>query len=137
MIDLLKNYKELRNGPGYVSSLRYYLAKKKLDVQLLSNKDSLRKMAQLELRIGLVTPQKSANWQIKSHIVLSLLFREPNPLFSHHRVPINSPHLNASAILSNTITPPRGPVDEKGTFKVIKKTIKGNLSTKHIQEVRL
>ena len=32
MIDLLKNYKELRNGPGYVSSLRYYLAKKKLDV---------------------------------------------------------------------------------------------------------
>lgn len=36
MIDLLKNYKELKNAPGYVSSLRYYLAKKKLDVS--SNK---------------------------------------------------------------------------------------------------
>ena len=35
MIDLLKNYKELKNAPGYVSSLRYYLAKKKLDVHLL------------------------------------------------------------------------------------------------------
>lgn len=32
MIDLLKNYKELRNAPGYVGSLRYYLAKKKIDV---------------------------------------------------------------------------------------------------------
>jgi|JI6StandDraft_1071083.scaffolds.fasta_scaffold93436_1 hypothetical protein len=32
MIDLLKNYKELRNAPGYVGSIRYYLAKKKLDV---------------------------------------------------------------------------------------------------------
>jgi len=35
MIDLLKNYKELRNGQGYVSSLRYYVAKKKLDVNQL------------------------------------------------------------------------------------------------------
>jgi hypothetical protein len=32
MIDLLKNYKELKNMPGYAGSLRYYLAKKKLDV---------------------------------------------------------------------------------------------------------
>ena len=32
MIDLLKNYKELKNSSGYVGSLRYYLAKKKLDV---------------------------------------------------------------------------------------------------------
>ena len=32
MIDLLKNYKELKNAPGYAGSLRYYLAKKKLDV---------------------------------------------------------------------------------------------------------
>lgn len=31
MIDLLKNYKELRTAPGYVSSIQYYLAKKKLD----------------------------------------------------------------------------------------------------------
>jgi hypothetical protein len=38
MIDLLKNYKELRNGPGYVSSLRYYLAKKKLDVLSLQHR---------------------------------------------------------------------------------------------------
>lgn len=35
MIDLLKNYKELRNGSGYVSSIRYYIAKKKLDVTIL------------------------------------------------------------------------------------------------------
>lgn len=34
MIDLLKNYRELSNAPGYVGSLRYYLAKKKLDVLL-------------------------------------------------------------------------------------------------------
>jgi hypothetical protein len=34
MIDLLKNYKELKNAPGYVSSIRYYLAKKKLDVSI-------------------------------------------------------------------------------------------------------
>jgi len=34
MIDLLKNYKELKNAPGYAGSLRYYLAKKKLDVHL-------------------------------------------------------------------------------------------------------
>ena len=32
MIDLLKNYKELKTGPGYISSIQYYLAKKKLDV---------------------------------------------------------------------------------------------------------
>ena len=32
MIDLLKNYKDLKNAPGYAGSLRYYLAKKKLDV---------------------------------------------------------------------------------------------------------
>lgn len=32
MIDLLKNYRELKNAPGYVGSLRYYLAKKKVDV---------------------------------------------------------------------------------------------------------
>lgn len=31
MIDLLKNYKDLKNAPGYAGSLRYYLAKKKLD----------------------------------------------------------------------------------------------------------
>lgn len=33
MIDLLKNYKDLKNAPGYAGSLRYYLAKKKLDVK--------------------------------------------------------------------------------------------------------
>lgn len=33
MIDLLKTYKELKNAPGYVGSLRYYIAKKKLDVK--------------------------------------------------------------------------------------------------------
>lgn len=32
MIDLLKNYKDLKNAPGYVGNIRYYLAKKKLDV---------------------------------------------------------------------------------------------------------
>lgn len=32
MIDLLKNYKELKTGAGYISSIQYYLAKKKLDV---------------------------------------------------------------------------------------------------------
>jgi hypothetical protein len=32
MIDLLKNYKELKTAPGYISSIQYYLAKKKLDV---------------------------------------------------------------------------------------------------------
>ena len=35
MIDLLKNYRELKNAPGYVGSLRYYLAKKKVDVRCL------------------------------------------------------------------------------------------------------
>jgi hypothetical protein len=35
MIDLLKNYKELRTAPGYISSIQYYLAKKKLDVRLV------------------------------------------------------------------------------------------------------
>ena len=35
MIDLLKNYRELSNAPGYVGSLRYFLAKKKLDVSIL------------------------------------------------------------------------------------------------------
>lgn len=34
MIDLLKNYKELKTAPGYISSIQYYLAKKKLDVPL-------------------------------------------------------------------------------------------------------
>ena len=34
MIDNLKNYKDLKNAPGYAGSLRYYLAKKKLDVFL-------------------------------------------------------------------------------------------------------
>lgn len=34
MIDLLKNYKELNNATGYLGSVRYYLAKKKLDVPL-------------------------------------------------------------------------------------------------------
>lgn len=33
MIDLLKNYQELQNASGYVGSVRYYLAKKKMDVQ--------------------------------------------------------------------------------------------------------
>lgn len=32
MIDLLKNYNDLKTAPGYKSSIRYYLAKKKLDV---------------------------------------------------------------------------------------------------------
>ena len=36
MIDLLKNYQELQNASGYVGSLRYYLAKKKMDVRLAS-----------------------------------------------------------------------------------------------------
>ena len=35
MIDLLKNYKELKNAPGYAGSIRYYLAKKKLDVDIV------------------------------------------------------------------------------------------------------
>lgn len=35
MIDLLKNYRELSNAPGYVGSLRYFLAKKKLDVLII------------------------------------------------------------------------------------------------------
>jgi hypothetical protein len=39
---------------------------------------------------------------------------EPNPLFSHHKVPINNPHMNSSAInFNNTITPPRASLDEK------------------------
>lgn len=41
MIDLLKNYKELRTAPGYVSSIQYYLAKKKLDVIRVSLRPSL------------------------------------------------------------------------------------------------
>lgn len=32
MIDLLKNYKELHNSSGYTGSVRYQIAKKKLDV---------------------------------------------------------------------------------------------------------
>lgn len=37
------------------------------------------------------------------------------PLFSHHKVPLNNPSLNASSInLTNTITPPRASFDEKG-----------------------
>lgn len=32
MIDLLKNYKELHNATGYMGSVRYNLAKRKLDV---------------------------------------------------------------------------------------------------------
>lgn len=45
---------------------------------------------------------------------MCFLPREPNPLFSHHRVPINNFHLNSSTILGNTVTPPRGPIDDKG-----------------------
>ncbi len=41
--------------------------------------------------------------------------REPNPLFSHHKVPINNPHMNASSInFNNTVTPPRAALDDKG-----------------------
>jgi hypothetical protein len=40
MIDLLKNYNDLRNAPGYASTIRYYLAKKKLDVHLLQSRHS-------------------------------------------------------------------------------------------------
>ena len=36
MIDLLKNYKELNNATGYLGSVRYYLAKKKLDVNFIA-----------------------------------------------------------------------------------------------------
>ena len=43
------------------------------------------------------------------------LYSHPNPLFSHHKVPINNQHLNASSInFNNTITPPRQSFDEKG-----------------------
>ena len=38
MIDNLKNYKDLKNAPGYAGSLRYYLAKKKLDVLFSSSR---------------------------------------------------------------------------------------------------
>lgn len=36
MIDLLKNYKELNNATGYLGSVRYFLAKKKLDVLFIT-----------------------------------------------------------------------------------------------------
>ncbi len=39
MIDLLKNYKELNNATGYLGSVRYFLAKKKLDVLFITFTD--------------------------------------------------------------------------------------------------
>ena len=65
---------------------------------------------------SLTVSAKSTTGKIESHIVTKILSREPNPLFSHHRVPINNFHLNSSTILGNTVTPPRGPIDDKGTF---------------------
>lgn len=49
MIDLLKTYKELKNAPGYVGSIRYYLAKKKLDV-LFEEVDFVCQISQLSSR---------------------------------------------------------------------------------------
>lgn len=47
MIDLLKNYKELRNSSGYIGTLRYEIAKKKIDVVFFSlSIDIVREMAQ-------------------------------------------------------------------------------------------
>lgn len=45
MIDLLKNYKELNNATGYLGSVRYYLAKKKLDVFFVLPADSFCEVA--------------------------------------------------------------------------------------------
>jgi hypothetical protein len=73
---------------------------------------------------------EGAVWQAEGNRVGLALCREPNPLFSHHRVPINNLHLNSSAILSNTITPPRGPIDEKGTPSLTKTTMFANPSTR-------
>lgn len=46
MIDLLKNYKQLNNATGYLGSVRYFLAKKKLDVSVINIVDSFCQMAE-------------------------------------------------------------------------------------------
>lgn len=65
MIDLLKTYKELKNAPGYVGSIRYYLAKKKLDV-LFEEVDFVCEISQLSSRIGGKTVRKGIKRRTQS-----------------------------------------------------------------------
>lgn len=60
MIDLLKNYKDLKNAPGYAGSLRYYLAKKKLDVKS-------KQIFRLYLSNGYQPIKMSSNNSYKKH----------------------------------------------------------------------
>ena len=84
--------------------------------------DTFREMAQLQRKPGRVTAQKGAVRQTQSRRVPSLQCSEPNPLFSHHKVPINNPHMNASSINFNkTVTPPRAALDDKGISCSIQK----------------
>ena len=45
MIDLLKNYKELNNATGYMGTVRYNLAKRRLDVLIWCDKDPVHEVA--------------------------------------------------------------------------------------------
>ncbi len=65
MIDLLKTYKELKNAPGYVGSIRYYLAKKKLDV-LFEEVDFVCEISQLSSRNGGKTVRKGIKRRTQS-----------------------------------------------------------------------
>ena len=46
MIDLLKNYKELNNATGYMGTVRYNLAKRKLDVRMRCDEDPIYEVAE-------------------------------------------------------------------------------------------
>lgn len=73
MIDLLKNYKELHNSSGYIGSVRYQIAKKKLDVILSSLRLSL-------LNGFLITKIKYKNYFKKLKI---MIYNHQSKTFSH------------------------------------------------------
>ena len=81
--------------------------------------DPFREVAEFQRWPRLVFVAESADGQVESVWVSVGRCREPNPLFSHHKVPINNPHMNASSInFNNTVTPPRAALDEKGKYPI-------------------
>lgn len=70
MIDLLKNYKDLNNAAGYTGSVRYYLAKKKLDV-FPAYLDSICKVAQSECLTSIISTRQGEGRQSEVFIVHS------------------------------------------------------------------
>lgn len=87
--------------------------------------DFLCKMALIESRNCRSVDRKGQKRKTQSHRVVVATWREPNPLFSHHKVPMINPHLNQSGILSSTI--PRGPVDDKGIAEITENPRNENL----------